>query len=183
MKKLLVLALMLVFILPAAATVWGPGPDPDRDGGSGGSGGSSGGGGSALLPISDIPDGTVYYVPSNLSVKRSADFLSVLYMEFFHRVPDKSGYENNVNRLTSGTNRAKLVVSFAESSENTKIRGSSTDINFLVTLYNTLLRRSPDREGLSNYYNHLRGDGWSREKVAQKFLDSNEYDSKHVDAP
>jgi|GEM_PF-3779179 len=180
MKKLLVLALVLVFILPATATVWGPaGRDDDDD--SGDSGGSSGT--VDLLPMSEVPDGTVYYVPTNLSVKRSADFLNVLYMEFFHRTPDKSGYENNLSKLTGGTSRAKLVVSFAESSENTRVRGSSTDINFVVTLYNTLLHRSPDQEGLSNYYNHLRRDGWSREKVAQKLLDSEEYASKHVGAP
>ncbi len=181
MKKLLVLALVLVFILPATATVWGPGP---RDGGSdGSSGGGSSDGSSDLLPVSEVPEGTVYYVPENLSVKRSADFLAVLYMEFFNRTPDKSGYENNLNRLTSGTDRAKLVVSFAESSENTRLRGNSTDINFLVTLYNTLLHRSPDREGLSNYYNYLRRDGWSRVKVVQNIIKSDEYASKHVDAP
>ncbi|MCD4733077.1 DUF4214 domain-containing protein [bacterium] len=183
MKKLLVLALVLVFILPATATVWGPGGRDDDDDDSGDSGGSSGSGTVDLLPMSEVPDGTVYYVPTNLSVKRSADFLNVLYMAFFSRTPDKSGYENNLSKLTSGTSRARLVVSFAESSENTRVRGSSTDINFVVTLYNTLLYRSPDQEGLSNYYNHLRRDSWSREKVAQKFLDGDEYAGKHVGAP
>jgi hypothetical protein len=183
MKKLLVLALVLVFILPATATVWGPGP---RDGGSGGGGGSESDDDSDSrysLPATDIPAGVVYYVPENLSVKRSADFLAVLYMEFFHRAPDKSGYENNLNRLTSGTSRAKLVVSFAESDENTKLRGKSTDVNFLVTLYNTLLHRPGDRDGMNSYYVHMQRDGWSRVKVAQNILNSDEYASKHVDAP
>lgn len=182
MKKLLVLALVLVFILPATATVWGPGP---RDGGSDGGGDSSSDPDHIdyYIPADEVINGVVYYVPENLSVKRSADFLAVLYMEFFSRTPDKSGYGNNLDRLTSGTSRAKLVVSFAESNENTKLRGGTSDSAFLTTLYNTLLHRTPDTDGINSYYTHMRRDGWSRVKVAQKILDSDEYARKHVDAP
>ena len=183
MKKLLVLALMLAFIIPATATVWGPGPDPDRGGGSSGGGSSDPDHIDHYIPADEIIAGVVYFVPDNLSVKRSADFVNVLYMEFFNRVPDKSGYNNNLSKVTSGTSRASLVVKFAESGENTRLRGGTSDSAFLTTLYNTLLRRNPDTEGLNAYYSHMRLDGWSREKVAQKFLDSDEYASKHVGAP
>jgi len=180
MKRIAVFALMLlmVFCLAAGANIWGPvscDDDDDHDGGGGGGGGDDDDDHHATVVVKN----KVYWVPEDLSVVTSESFITVLYWSFFNRLPDREGFNTKMSDINSGDSRAQVVLAFVESSENKNLRGNTDRNNYFIgTLYNTLLHREPDQEGLHSWLDRM-DDGWSRIKVIKHFLSSDEYKEKH----
>lgn len=179
MKKILTasLLLLLLFALTAGANIWGPigcGDPPPRE---------------DPPPRDDPPPredppptiavrNKVFWVPENLPIRSNEGFIVALYWAFFNRLPDRSGFEDKMNQLRRGVSRQEVVLGFVMSSENKNLRGNTDHNNyFLGTLYNTLLLREPDQEGLRAWMKRM-SDGMSRQEVIRRFLDGTEHKSK-----
>ncbi len=185
MKKLLALSLLLllVFAVSSGANIWGPvscgdwDDDDDDGGGDDDDHGSDddGGGHRATVNVKN----KIYWVPDNLPTRVDEGFIVSLYWEFFNRLPDKGGFDAKLDKLRSGASRQEIVLDFVMSSENKSLRGNTEHNNYFIgTLYNTLLHREPDQDGLHAWLDRM-DDGMSRLEVIKRFLNGEEYRSKH----
>lgn len=110
---------------------------------------------------------------------RSEEFQGVpasivrLYAAFFGRVPDAAGLRYNIQFA----NRNGLTVSaneFARSAEFERTYGTVSNENFVRLLYQNVLGRAPDAEGLA--YNASRlSSGVSRGELMLSFSESSEF--------
>jgi hypothetical protein len=98
-----------------------------------------------------------------------------LYNAAFSRLPDANGLQNWINgNASGGMTYASSAQSFSESQEFKNRYGSNvTDTQFITTLYNNVLGRSPDAGGLSHYQSLLAG-GRSRGALLLDFSESPE---------
>ncbi|MBD3400379.1 MAG: DUF4214 domain-containing protein [Candidatus Coatesbacteria bacterium] len=171
--------LLLVFTLAAGANVWGPFTCDGDDNGGGGGGGDDDDDDDDRPRATVVVKNKVFWVPEDLSVVTSESFITVLYWSFFNRLPDREGFDQKMDALNAGASRESIVLGFVNSRENENLRGDGSKNNyFLGALYNTLLHRQPDQDGLHHWLDRL-NDGWSKEKVIRHFLNSDEYKDKH----
>ncbi len=98
------------------------------------------------------------------------------YATLLARTPDDSGEENFYNLLLSKKSMRSLLIIFFNSPE---FQNALTNDNtsFVTLLYQRLLGRSPDREGLNAHLNALRSQ--SRLNLFISFIDSAEFKSRH----
>jgi hypothetical protein len=98
-----------------------------------------------------------------------------LYNAAFSRLPDATGLKNWINGNAAGAvNYSSSAQSFSESQEFKNRYGSNvTDTQFITTLYNNVLSRTPDAGGLSHYQLLLAG-GKSRGALLLDFSESPE---------
>jgi hypothetical protein len=118
-------------------------------------------------------------ISATFDLVKSADDVSGvifrLYNAAFSRLPDANGLTNWINGNTSGNvNYASTAKSFSEA-EEFKIRYGQDvdDTQFITTLYNNVLGRTPDLSGLNHYQGLLTG-GWSRGELLFDFSESPE---------
>ena len=98
-----------------------------------------------------------------------------LYNAAFARLPDAKGLENWINgNSTGGMTYATSAQEFSSSQEfKNRYGATTTDTQYITTLYNNVLERSPDAAGLANYQNLL-ANGKTRGALLLDFSESPE---------
>ena len=98
-----------------------------------------------------------------------------LYNAAFNRLPDAKGLENWIKGNSSGgMTYATSAQEFSSSQEFQNLYGASTtDTQYITTLYYNVLRRTPDAAGLAHYQNLL-ANGKSRGALLLDFSESPE---------
>ena len=105
-----------------------------------------------------------------------ADDMFRLYHAIFDRDPDPGGFESWTGALAAGTRSFDQVVSgFMGAPEFTATYGAATDdAAFVTLLYENVLKRAPDPEGLEGWVARLE-EGMTRVKLVTFFLASPEF--------
>ena len=98
-----------------------------------------------------------------------------LYNAAFARLPDAKGLENWIaGNSTGGMTYATSAQEFSSSQEfKNRYGATTTDTQYITTLYNNVLDRSPDAAGLANYQNLL-ANGKERGALLLDFSESPE---------
>ncbi|MTI42468.1 uncharacterized protein DUF4214 [Roseibium hamelinense] len=97
-----------------------------------------------------------------------------LYQAAFDRTPDDIGLSHNVNLMDNGLSILEMASAFIGSEEFQKTYGTNVDNTaFLTLLYQNVLDRGPDDDGLTGWLSLLDG-GTSREEVLFGFSESAE---------
>lgn len=96
-----------------------------------------------------------------------------LYDAAFNRLPDAPGFENWINTLYNGATLTWAADAFVTSPEFTLTYGALDDNQFVTLLYNNVLDRAPDPDGLASWLALLNG-GASRASVVVGFSESAE---------
>ncbi len=99
-------------------------------------------------------------------------FVYRLYKNCLGRNPDTAGLENWCKNLKNGLTGTKIAHGFLFSSEY--LGKNTSNAAFVDMLYRTILGRTGDKTGISNWVTKL-NQGSSRELVANGFLFSNEF--------
>ncbi len=99
-----------------------------------------------------------------------------LYNASFKRLPDSDGLEYWINQFSSGANSIRVVASsFLGSAEFAERYGSSvTDKQYVTTLYQNVLGRSPDKSGLNYWLGQLSSGAETRYEALLGFAESAE---------
>lgn len=105
-----------------------------------------------------------------------------LYSAYFLRPPDKSGFTFWLNRRRSGSwTISKISANFAGSSEFQNRYGSLSNSAFVTLVYNNVLGRPPEADGLAYWTGQLDQRKKSRGQVMANFSESSEYKRKTAD--
>ena len=98
-----------------------------------------------------------------------------LYNAAFARLPDAKGLENWIaGNSSGGMTYATSAQEFSSSQEfKNRYGATTTDTQYITTLYNNVLDRSPDAAGLANYQNLL-ANGKERGALLLDFSESPE---------
>lgn len=97
-----------------------------------------------------------------------------LYQATLARSPDEGGFTNWANALVGGQSLASITTGFINSVEFNSVYGALNNTQFVTLLYNNVLNRAPDQQGLNNWVSLL-NSGTSREAVVNGFSESNEF--------
>src|SRR6056297_238726 len=104
-----------------------------------------------------------------------ADDVYRLFRAVFDRDPDEAGFTGWVENLSSGRfTLDQVVTQFMASPEFQATYGDADNTQFVTLLYNNVLDREPDTDGLAGWISNLDG-GMSREEVVQRFMSSPEF--------
>jgi hypothetical protein len=114
----------------------------------------------------------------------NAGFVTLLYQNVLHRLPDQGGLDNWVGLLNSGQDsRAQVVLGFSESQEDIAALAPAMHLGEwigdpnaaeVLRLYDTVLGRLPDGAGLADW-THALDTGASLLAVANGFVASAEF--------
>jgi alpha-tubulin suppressor-like RCC1 family protein len=99
--------------------------------------------------------------------------VSRLYMAAFRRVPDVGGLDNWVAYVRAGNTLQSAADAFVASQEFQLTYGSLNDTQYVTLLYENVLGREPDPNGLQDWVNQL-GAGATRGQVLIGFSESPE---------
>jgi len=100
----------------------------------------------------------------------------MLYKAAFNRTPDVGGLGFWISKMDGGMDYNTVAQNFVNSAEfKTAYGGSNPTVNTLVTkLYNNVLTRAPDGNGLAFWQDKLTTGGWTTANVLGYFATSNE---------
>ncbi|MEZ6071248.1 MAG: DUF5010 domain-containing protein [Pirellulales bacterium] len=112
------------------------------------------------------------------SRERLARVVDEYYRSLLDRTADTGGLEFWVNRIASGGSGSDVVVSFLTSPEYTASHRSNAD--FVRGLYEDILHRQADTDGLRHFVDQLR-NGRTREELIRSFLASPERSHAIID--
>ncbi len=104
-----------------------------------------------------------------------------LYSATLDRQPDDVGFVGWVGGLDNGLGILDVAAGFVGSTEFVTKYGALDNTGFVTLLYNNVLDRAPDADGLANWLNVL-ASGTSRTTVVVGFSDSSEFISKTTNA-
>ena len=99
--------------------------------------------------------------------------VSRLYLAYFLRLPDTGGLTYWIDEKLNGMTLNEISNSFAGVQEFSDRYGSLDDSGFVNLVYNNVLSRNPDSEGLS-YWNGEMSGGMTRGEVMTGFSESTE---------
>ncbi|MEM7337978.1 MAG: DUF4214 domain-containing protein [Actinomycetota bacterium] len=97
-----------------------------------------------------------------------------LYVAFFLRPPDQSGFDYWVSVRAGGASLSEIAAAFASSSEFQASYGSLNDADFVELVYHNVLARNPDGTGVE-YWQGLLASGVSRGEMMIGFSNSLEF--------
>jgi hypothetical protein len=97
-----------------------------------------------------------------------------LYFAYFLRIPDYAGLQNWINAYRGGMTLDAISNAFAGSAEFIQTYGNLDNTAFVTLVYNNVLGRAPDPQGLANWVNAL-NNGMSRGTMMLGFSESQEY--------
>jgi hypothetical protein len=100
-----------------------------------------------------------------------------LYFAYFRRIPDYDGLMYWVNRKTQGTTLDEISDAFATSPEFQQTYGSLSNAEFVTLVYQNVLGRDPEPDGLASWTNELDSGNRNRGQVMAGFSESAEYKS------
>ena len=103
-----------------------------------------------------------------------------LYQAALDRAPDATGYLNWSGRLASGMEFLDVVDGFLRSPEFQMRFGDQEGAEFVTLLYQNVLGRDPDAQGLARWTGDLEGDA-SRAEVVRGFAQSPEFRAATVE--
>ena len=118
-----------------------------------------------------------------LAIDTDAAQVYRLYQAAFARTPDEPGLGYWVERMDTGANFVDtLAASFVASDEFARKYGTNpTDTVFAEVIYENVLDREPDSEGLEFWVNELSSGNRSRAKVLADFAESPENKTQTAD--
>jgi len=99
--------------------------------------------------------------------------VSRLYLAYFLRLPDTGGITYWIDQKLNGMTLNEISNSFARVPEFSDRYGSLDDSGFVNLVYNNVLSRSPDSEGLTFWNGQMNG-GMTRGEVMTGFSESAE---------
>ena len=99
--------------------------------------------------------------------------VSRLYLAYFLRLPDTGGLTYWIDKKLNGMTINEISDAFAGVPEFSDRYGSLDDSGFVNLVYNNVLSRTPDSEGVS-YWNGQMNDGMTRGEVMTGFSESPE---------
>ena len=112
---------------------------------------------------------------SKLTANAASDFATRLYKIVLGREPDKEGLKNWSVALSSGNmSAAQVAAGFFGSAEYLNQKKNNHD--FAVDLYNAIMDREPDAEGLEHWIGKMSG-GMGRSTVFNYFCTSPEFNA------
>ncbi|UWR22023.1 DUF4214 domain-containing protein [Sulfitobacter sp. S190] len=104
-----------------------------------------------------------------------------LYQATLGRAPDAAGFDGWSGKLAEGMAMGDAVAGFTGSREFQQTYSDTTDAEFVTLLYQNVLDRSPDAQGLDGWTARLASDSWSREAVVEAFSQSLEFIRESAD--
>ncbi len=121
------------------------------------------------------------------SLSRSDEWLTAIvtkmYRDTLHRDPDAAGLADWVSWLRSGRFTVAEVASrFYSSNEYYSLHAGNTTSSWVTLLYQKLLNRDPDPEGLQFWINLTNNPRYGRDWVASNFYQSEETRIRRVEA-
>lgn len=100
-----------------------------------------------------------------------------LYQATLDREPDENGLVRWTNDLGDGQEFTSVISGFVKSQEFQNTYGELNNSEFVSLLYNNVLDRNPDKQGLAAWNARL-DDGAGRAEVVQGFVQSAEFTEK-----
>jgi len=97
-----------------------------------------------------------------------------LYLGYFSRLPDAAGLAYWVGQRQAGVTLSQISAVFARSEEFQQRYGGTTDVGFIVLVYQHVLERMPDDGGLAFWAQKL-ADGLERGDLMLEFTESAEF--------
>ncbi|WP_439141921.1 DUF4214 domain-containing protein [Pseudooctadecabacter sp.] len=97
-----------------------------------------------------------------------------IYQAVLGREPDAEGFAAWTGNLLDGMDYLDAISRFVGSREFTLVFGDTTNADFVELLYENVLGRAPDAEGLTAWINNL-DTGMGRADVVSRFVDSAEF--------
>ncbi|MEC3862649.1 DUF4214 domain-containing protein [Mesobacterium sp. TK19101] len=98
-----------------------------------------------------------------------------LYLATLGREPDAGGFADWVDKMTKGTEYLSVAAGFVNSAEFQQSYGSLDSTGFVTLLYNNVLNRAPDAQGLAGWVGQLDDGGLTRTEVVRGFAQSSEF--------
>lgn len=98
-----------------------------------------------------------------------------LYKAVFDRDPDIPGFKYWGKELDTALNYFEMVISFINSDEFRTNYQDTDDTGFVTKLYNNVLDRAPDDEGLAYWQSELSEGALDRSGVVSSFSESDEF--------
>ncbi len=128
--------------------------------------------GEVLARLSDSNE----FIANTTTLSQTSNEASIqrLYLGYFKRQPDASGFANWLNELNSGRSLESISNHFAGSDEFLTTYGSLSNAEFVELLYFNILSREPDAQGLSDWTGRLDSGARSRGSVMTGFSESRE---------
>lgn len=105
-----------------------------------------------------------------------------LYQATLDRDPDMAGLDDWTGRLADGADFLTVAAGFVGSREFRNAYGSTTNEEFVTLLYNNVLDRAPDAQGLRAWTAALDDGSISRTEAAAGFAQSREFVLSSADA-
>lgn len=103
-----------------------------------------------------------------------------LYLAALDRTPDSAGLMNWITELERTDDLEHVASGFINSAEFQQKYGSLSNEDFVRQLYNNVLDREPDSDGLANWVANL-NSGETREQVLVGFSESVEHQTRTAD--
>ncbi len=107
--------------------------------------------------------------------QRWADDVYRLYQATLDRAPDLVGLQNWCAELLNGTRFDDVIRGFVNSREFQLTYGSTSNDEFVALLYDNVLGRAPDADGLAHWLQLLDAGSATREFVVRGFSESREF--------
>ncbi len=104
-----------------------------------------------------------------------------LYEAYFLRNPDEVGFEFWLESWRGGVGLWDMSDAFADSEEFVQTYGALTDAEFVALVYQNVMERQPDQEGLDFWIAEIEGP-LTRGDMMAYFADSTEYRNKTATA-
>lgn len=121
------------------------------------------------IPVyNNMPDDAV---PLPTSANAADEFISRAYVILFNREPSDSEKSNWSSQLTSGTEAVDILAQMVSSQEF--VNRSLNDTEYINTIYELLLDRSPDSSGRNYMYAKI-NEGYSRKYLFSILANSSE---------
>ncbi|MCZ8183821.1 MAG: DUF4214 domain-containing protein [Beijerinckiaceae bacterium] len=114
-----------------------------------------------------VGDGPVLWDNNGAAIRR-------LYIATLNRAPDDAGHRDWYRSLQGGQDLTSTAGGFIASQEFANVYGNLSNAAFVSTLYNNVLGRAADAQGLNDWVNLLNG-GMSRASVVVGFSESLEF--------
>ncbi|MGH1462707.1 MAG: DUF4214 domain-containing protein [Neptuniibacter sp.] len=123
-------------------------------------------------------DGTRREIESSEEAIQEDGSIFRLYQAIFDRTPDGEGFHYWGERLDVDLDFDEVVERFLESNEFKTVYEGTDDLEFLIKLYNNVLDRDPDEDGLNWWHNELSEGLRERDEVVIGFSESGEFVEK-----
>ena len=97
-----------------------------------------------------------------------------VYLAHLRRKPDSEGFTFWLKQRAGGLSLTAMIAQFQSSAEFVRTYGSLNNTEFVRLIYNNVLGRNPDANGLAHWTGLLNG-GMSRAEVTAGFIESTEF--------